>query len=495
MTRRQAALHGFGWGCIGGLALVALMYLANLILGLRPLPQLLNEPLLSLMPGFVFGFLIDTLQHAGKVVEEFGLIVAMVVALGALGGAASVASLRWTSQYLPFVFGGLGWLVVAVLLLPAGGIGFLGLNDGPATPLMWAALFAIYAVVLQFGDQDAPGLDAGRRRVLSALPLGIAGFSVLALAYRLGPDWYQAIFRAAESGLRGISPAITPVQNFYVVSKNFSDPSVDGQAWKLTVSGMVNRTLSLSLPALRALPAVTEDVTLECISNDVGGGLMSTGAFTGVRLRDLVAMASPQSQATWVSFRARDGYMESLPLSLVSGAPEIMVAYDLDGASLPMLHGYPARILIPGHYGMKGPKWLDTIELVNHETGGYWEQQGWDHNAVVKTTARFDAPRDGDILKLGSIEVGGVAFAGTRGITKVEYTTNDTTWNEAPFDQPLSELTWVLWHATWTPSSEGAYRLRVRATDGSGKVQDGQGSASYPSGASGYHTIQVSVSK
>ena len=135
------------------------------------------------------------------------------------------------------------------LLLPAGGIGFLGLNDGPATPLMWAALFAIYAVVLQFGDQDAPGLDAGRRRVLSALPLGIAGFSVLALAYRLGPDWYQAIFRAAESGLRGISPAITPVQNFYVVSKNFSDPSVDGQAWKLTVSGMVNRTLSLSLPA------------------------------------------------------------------------------------------------------------------------------------------------------------------------------------------------------------------------------------------------------
>ncbi|TMD70954.1 MAG: hypothetical protein E6I81_12495 [Chloroflexi bacterium] len=144
---------------------------------------------------------------------------------------------------------------------------------------------------------------------------------------------------------------------------------------------------------------------------------------------------------------------------------------------------------------MKGPKWLDTIELVNHETGGYWEQQGWDHNAVVKTTARFDAPRDGDILKLGSIEIGGVAFAGTRGITKVEYTTNDTTWNEAPFDQPLSELTWVLWHATWTPSSEGAYRLRVRATDGSGKVQDGQGSASYPSGASGYHTIQVSVSK
>ncbi|TMC82333.1 MAG: hypothetical protein E6I61_03635 [Chloroflexi bacterium] len=495
MTRKQAALHGFGWGCIGGLALVALMYLAGLVLGLRPLPQLLNEPLLSLMPGFVFGFLIDKLQHAGKVVEEFGLIVAMVVALGVLGAAASVAGLRWTSQYLPFAFAGLGWLVVAGLLLPAAGAGLLGLNDGPATPLEWAALFAIYAVMLQFGAQESPGLDPGRRRVLSAVPLGIAGFSVLALAYRLGPDWYQAVFNAPESSLRGISPALTPVQNFYVVSKNFADPSVDGQSWRLSVSGMVDRTLSLSLNELRALPATSEYVTLECVSNDVGGNLMSTGAFTGVALRDLIAMASPQAQASWVAFKARDGYAESLPLKMIQDSGEILVAYYLDGSALPMQHGYPARVLIPGLYGMKGPKWLDSIQLVNHETGGYWEQQGWDHNPVVKTTARFDVPHDGDILKLGSIELGGVAFAGTRGISKVEYAVNDTSWNEAPFEQPLSKLTWVLWRATWTPTSEGAYRLRVRATDGAGKLQDGHGSASYPSGASGYHTIQVSVSK
>ncbi|TMC84743.1 MAG: hypothetical protein E6J06_05880 [Chloroflexi bacterium] len=495
MTRKQAAVHGFGWGCIGGLALVALMYLSNLILGLRPLPQLLNEPLLSLMPGFVFGFLIDTLQHAGKVVEEFGLIVAMVLGLGVLGAAASVASLRWTSQYLPFLFAGAGWLVVAGALLPAGGAGVLGLNDGPATPLIWAALFAIYAVVLQFGAQESPGVDLGRRRVLSAVPIGIAGFSVLALGYRLGPDWYRAVFDAPESGLRGISPAVTPVQNFYVVSKNFADPSVDGQSWKLSVGGMVDRPLSISLHDLRALPSTSEYVTLECVSNDVGGNLMSTGAFTGVALRDLIAMASPQTQASWVAFKARDGYSESLPLKMIQDSGEILVAYDLDGSALPMAHGYPARMVIPGLYGMKGPKWLDSIQLGNHETGGYWEQQGWDHNPVVKTTARFDAPHDGDILKLGSIELGGVAFAGTRGVSKVEYTINDTSWNEAPFDQPLSKLTWVLWRAMWTPTSEGAYRLRVRATDGSGNVQDGRGSASYPSGASGYHTIQVSVSK
>ena len=168
ISNRQAAIRGFGWGAIAGLALVALMYLANLLLGLRTLPALLNQPILSLMPGFVFGFLIDTLQHAGKVVEEFGLIVAMLVGLGVLGAAWAVAALRWQTQYLALMFAGIGWLVVAAILLPLGGAGFLGLNDGPTTPLIWAALFAVYSVVLQIGREGsgAPGVDAGRRRLL-----------------------------------------------------------------------------------------------------------------------------------------------------------------------------------------------------------------------------------------------------------------------------------------------------------------------------------------
>ena len=144
---------------------------------------------------------------------------------------------------------------------------------------------------------------------------------------------------------------------------------------------------------------------------------------------------------------------------------------------------------------MKGPKWLENIDLANHETGGYWEQQGWDHNAVVKTTARFDVPREAEILKVGTMEIGGVAFAGTRGISKVEYTTNGgSTWEVAQFDAALSPLTWVVWRATWTPGSEGAYRLMVRATDASGATQDSHNAPSYPSGASGFHTIHVNVS-
>ena len=472
------------------------MYVAALVLGLRPLPQLLNQPIFSLMPGFVFGFLIDTLQHAGKVVEEFGLIVAMVLALGVLGSAAAVAGLRWTSQYLPLAFAAAGWVVVTALLLPISGTGFLGLSDGPTTPVIWAALFAIYGVVLQLGSDQPGSTDAGRRRLLGALPLTIGAVSLGVLAFRLLPGWYQAIFNAPEAGLKGISPEITPVENFYVVSKNFSDPVVDASGWSLRVGGLVDKPLSLSLDQLRALPSVSEYVTMECISNNVGGDLISTGSFTGVPLRDLIAMSSPQARGGWVDFTAVDGYTESVPLSLVQGAPEILVAYELDGAPLPSGHGFPARMLIPGHYGMKGPKWLQTINLLDHESGGYWEQQGWDHNALIKTTARIDSPQDGAIVKLGPVALAGVAFAGTRGIDRVEYSTDGgATWKAAQFNAPLSPYTWVLWQAAWTPTSEGAYTLMVRATDGTGARQDGRSSPSYPSGASGYHTIGVDVSR
>jgi DMSO/TMAO reductase YedYZ molybdopterin-dependent catalytic subunit len=496
---RQAALRGFGWGVLAGVVLVTLMYLANLLLALKPLPQLLNQPLLAVMPGFVFGFLIDTLQHAGKVVEELGLIVAMVVGLGVLGAAWGWTSRIWHSQHSALAFAAIGWLVVVGILLPISGLGLLGLADGPTTPLIWAALFAVYGVVLQMGadpaGSDAP-TDVGRRRLLGVLPLTIGAISLGVLAFRLVPGWYNAIVNPPGSGLAGISPEITPVQDFYVVSKNFVDPSIPGAGWHLSVGGMVDKPLALSLSDLQGLPKATEYVTLECISNTVGGPQMSTGEFVGVSLRDLITMAGPQAAGTWVAFKARDGYAESLPISLVQGAPEIVVAYSLDGAPLPEAHGFPARMLIPGHYGMKGPKWLDSISLVDHESGGYWEQQGWDHNAVVKTTARFDEPRDGDIVKLGPVVLAGVAFAGTRGISKVEYSTDaGRTWTEAPFKPPLSPLTWVIWQAEWTPAAEGAYELRVRATDKDGALQSSATAASYPTGSSGYHTVRIAIAK
>jgi len=497
-TWRPAAVRGFAWGALAGLALVALMYVAGVFLGLRPLPQALSGPILALMPGFVFGFLIDTLQHAGKVVEEFGLIVAMIVGLGVLGAAWAVASRRWRLAQSALVFAAAGWLVVVAALLPISGDGFLGLTDGPTTPIIWALLFAIYGLILQMGTpRSLPDqADPGRRRTIRAVPLAIGAASLGVLGLRLLPDWYHAIFNPPEAGLRGLSMEITPIENFYIVSKNFGDPVVDEHGWSLAIGGAVDKPMNLSLSDLRALPSATEYVTLACISNNVGGDLMSTGSFTGVRLRELLALANPRANGTWAAFKARDGYAESLAMTLINGAPEVLVAYDLDGAPLPNAHGFPARIVLPGHYGMKGPKWLDSIQLVDHESGGYWEMQGWDHNAVVKTTARFDVPRDGDIVKLGTVSLNGVAFAGTRGVSKVEYSTDGgKSWTAADFKPPLSQLTWVLWSAAWTPGGEGSYELRVRATDGSGSPQDPKDSPSYPNGAAGYHTIRINVAK
>src|SRR5665213_947024 len=266
---RRAALRGFGWGALAGVVLVTLMYLANLLLNLRPLPQLLSQPLLNVMPGFVFGFLIDTLQHAGKVVEELGLIIAMILGLGVLGAAWGWTGRRWHFQHSALVFAAAGWVVVAVVLLPISGAGFLGLIDGIETPLIWAALFAVYGVVLQMGaDSTGSGVatDLERRRLFSALPLTIGAVSLGVLAIRLVPNWYNAIANPPEAGLNGISPDVTPIDNFYVVSKNFADPTVAANGWSLAVGGMVDSPLKLTLSDLAGLPSLTEYVTLECVS-------------------------------------------------------------------------------------------------------------------------------------------------------------------------------------------------------------------------------------
>src|SRR5260370_21893206 len=165
---RPAAVRGFGWGALAGFALVALMYVAGVFLGLRPLPQALSGPILALMPGFVFGFLIDTLQHAGKVVEEFGLIVAMIVGLGVMGAAWAVTGRRWLFAQSALVFAAAGWLVVVVALLPISGYRFLGLTAGPTPPIILPLLLALYDLILQMGtsrslpDQAYPG----RRRTI-----------------------------------------------------------------------------------------------------------------------------------------------------------------------------------------------------------------------------------------------------------------------------------------------------------------------------------------
>jgi DMSO/TMAO reductase YedYZ molybdopterin-dependent catalytic subunit len=494
--RRPETRRGIVAGAIAGGVIVALMYLLGPLAGLRPLPQLLQQPILDVMPGAVFGFLIDNLQHAGKVVEEGSLIVAMIVGLSVLGGAYGYVRFRRTIPQLAMLIGAVGWLIVTVVLLPASGDGWFGFGESITAPLVWAVLFLVYAVILERAYDNwlvaGPAVaDPGRRRMLRAVPLAIAGGSLLLLGFELVPRWYRAIFLAPSGGP---TAELTPVGDFYVVSKNFTDPVVDAAGWELNIHGLVDRPQRLKLDALRQQPAVTEYVTLECISNNVGGYQISTGVFGGIPLTSLLDVAGVQAEANLVAFRSRDGYTESLPLSLVRQAPEILLALTLDGAPLADVHGFPARILVPGHYGMKGPKWVEDIELATGSRNGYWENQGWNPDAAVKTMSRIDSPPEGSLLKAGTIDVSGIAFAGKRGISAVEISADGgRSWTPAVVKPPLSNLTWVTWTTNWTASAAGQYRLEVRAHDGQGTVQSESLAPSYPDGSSGYHSVQVSV--
>jgi len=498
----DAARRGAWAGLVAGLAVVAAMYVAALLTGMRGLPDLLQQQILSVMPGPVFGFLIDNLQHAGKVIEEAGLIAAMVVILAGLGAAAGFVTARYRAPRAGLLAAAVAWLLVALAALPLAGQGLLGLNEGLTTPLIWALVFVVYWLVWEYtwGGQtpaaSAAPVDLDRRRIVTMAPV-LIGIGSLALTGALKvPDWVRSVVAPPESGLTGPVPEITPVDHFYRVSKNFTDPVVTARGWSLSVSGAVGRSLRMSYQDLQGVPAVSQYVTLSCISNDVGGDLMSTGKFTGVPLRDLLTMAEPRPGAAAVNFRARDGYTESLPLSTVMSSPEIMVVHRLDDAALPDAHGFPARMLIPGRYGMKGPKWLEEIDVAASEGGGFWEQQGWDSQAVVKTTARFDSPSDGGVVRMRATDLAGVAFAGRRGVQVVEWSEDGgRTWRLADFKAPLSPLTWVLWRATWTPTAEGVHALTVRARDGSGDLQSAQQAPSFPSGASGYHTVRVTVGR
>jgi len=286
-------------------------------------------------------------------------------------------------------------------------------------------------------------------------------------------------------------PEFTPVSSFYITTKNFVDPTVDGNSWKLTFKGMVDNPYSLDLKQLKALPTLERAQTLACISNSVGGPLIGNANWKGVSFLSLLQRAKPQAGVVDVVVRAADGYADSFPLD-VALKNDCALVYEMEGKPLTQKHGYPARLLVPNIYGMKNCKWITEVELVNSDFKGYWEEQGWDDVAHYQTMSRIDYPNSNNI-PAKPIYVGGVAFAGNRGIKKVEVSTDGgKTWNEASLRPPTGKYTWVQWTYPWKPAS-GSYTLAVRATDGTGALQTSNVQDTYPNGATGYHTIQVRV--
>jgi DMSO/TMAO reductase YedYZ molybdopterin-dependent catalytic subunit len=301
-----------------------------------------------------------------------------------------------------------------------------------------------------------------------------------------------------------LASEVTPTYLFYRIDINPIVPQVDSKSWNLTIKGLVEKPLSINYDQIKAMPSVEEYVTLECISNKVGGELISTALWKGVRLSYLLDKAAIKPNVKYVVFRCADGYDVGIPIER-SQMEGTILAYDMNYTPLTPKHGFPVRAIVPGLYGMMNPKWITEIELVDKVYEGYWQRLGWANNAEDKTGSSIlipgQAPARQRFRKLdetgsfsyeSKVPIAGIAFAGDRGIAKIEVSTDGgTTWKTAKVKDPLSQYTWVLWTAGYVPPNKENYAIVVRATDKTGKIQTTEMNPPFPNGATGYHTITV----
>jgi DMSO/TMAO reductase YedYZ molybdopterin-dependent catalytic subunit len=293
----------------------------------------------------------------------------------------------------------------------------------------------------------------------------------------------------------GLSPIVVPNDDFYRIDTALVVPNVDREQWTLRVTGLVDREVTLTFDQLVALPIIEQYVTIACVSNEVGGDLVGNAKWTGVALRDVLAMAGVQPAADQLVGRSVDGFTAGMPIEWVMDASRVpMIAVAMNGVPLPRAHGYPARLIVPGLYGyVSATKWLSALELTRFDQfEGFWVPRGWAVRAPVLTQSRIDVPRQGNRFPAGRVPIAGVAWAPDRGIEAVEVKVDDGPWQRATLSSPISKATWVQWLYPWD-ATPGSHRIEVRATDGTGDIQTEQRSAPAPDGARGHHSIQVVV--
>ncbi|MBI2201350.1 MAG: molybdopterin-dependent oxidoreductase [Armatimonadetes bacterium] len=503
---------GFWAGLLAGILSTIAMYFGWFTRGVPVVALALWERQLRVIPLEVFSFLIVRLKFAAKPAAFWGMLVGLVILQGVLGWLAARVASRPVSRGL------VAWaLFGAAIALPAIGPASAQLSaraaaEGAAVApwivpaaiaaysLFFAVPFALLIWILSRRSNRPRAAGGMTRRELLSRGLVLSLTAVAgASAARIVAGAVAKVSAAAQSAfakVMSLPPEITPNEQFYIVSKNPPgfDPVVDAGRWSLQVGGLVGRPIRLTYEEIKEMPSVEQFQTLECISNEVGGDLISNAKWRGVRLRDVLTRAGGVSpKAVKVAFRCADGYSESVPIADAID-PTTLLAYEMNGEALPTSHGFPLRLLIPGLFGMKNPKWITRIEIVDYDFQGYWQASGWSDEAVVKTTSKFVTTDRSH--PFGEIGLGGVAYGGDRGIKEVEVSTDDgKTWQKAESKAALGQFTWVLWAAVWRPGKPGEYFLKVRARDALGIMQVAKPAPTLPDGASGYHTLRVRVRK
>ncbi len=530
-SNRTSYVKAAGLGALTSIPVMASSYLAEAIAGLPFTPFDLFDGLARILPGDLLTIGIDALvsviaalnigptSSVAKTAEQ-GMALLMFVAIG---GATGVL-LRWLGRddlrqltghgvRAGAVLFGAFWLVSVAVRFAQVRVLWIG--------LWFAILYVSWGWSLGWLIQRAgPALAGDAHSSLSRREfVGLLGGSVVTIsvgswgvASLLGredpPDPVQveildtstlADSPSAEALAARIDPApgtrleITPNQDFYRIDINTRKPRLVPETWRLELKGLVDRPLSLTLDEIRAMPSLSYHHTLSCISNRIGGDLISTTRWTGVRVRDVLEMAGMHSTAEELFIEAADGFYESVAMSDLMGDRTIF-AYAMNGAPLPQENGYPLRIIIPHRYGMKQPKWIVNMEVLDREGRGYWVERGWSPEAFVRTTSVIDnVATDAADEEMGTVPMGGIAYAGANGISKVEVQVDDGPWMEADLRAPsLSPLTWVQWRYDW-PRETGRHLFKVRAYDGLGELQVLESNPVRPDGATGVHELSASA--
>jgi DMSO/TMAO reductase YedYZ molybdopterin-dependent catalytic subunit len=491
---------------------------------LRIIPASIEEPMV---------------QQFGDLAGQLGLVSATLVGAAVYGILALIFdryAMRKAAKRLGrleslLALGLVLWLIFGLVLFPIDGDSVFGVASPYASAVTaWSFPFTlllvqgVFAVVLSAAYRPQVGRqlplfsswqkhDVQRREFLEKGAIGVAaiigGLFSLSGVGQLFPSAptiggglpidlqdAPAIFRDARLAIL-VGSEVTPNQDFYRVAIDIIDPSVDASGWSLLVDGLVNAPKSLALQDMQSFPETDQYTTFECVSNKVNGNLISNAKWGGVKISDVLANAGGVKQgANYVVFYSVDGYSVGVPLSKAMQADSLL-AYKMNDGPLPVKHGYPLRGVIPGLYGMMSAKWVNRISVIGSSYDGYWQTRGWTNNGAIYTETFIVLPQAASVSVSqsgGSIIVAGYAFAGDRGISKVEVSfDNGSTWEQAQLKKPLGNLTWTLWALEWVHPSAGEHQIIARATDGLGEVQTSTVADTFPNGATGYASTTLTV--